>query len=111
MSKAVAGNRPTRPDDGRAERKSRWTITKIFAPLAGVEDIEQTITARTESEAQRYFKAAHKGTAADIFEISLIRENTTATKQQQRDTLEAIKKMVAELGPQSYLATWIGLTP
>lgn len=54
---------------------------------------------------------AHKGTAADIFEISLIRENTTATKQQQRDTLEAIKKMVAELGPQSYLATWIGSTP
>ncbi len=83
----------------------------IFATLAGREDIEQIITARTDIEAQRYFKAAHKGTAADIFEISLIRENTTATKQQQRDTLEAIKKMVAELGPQSYLATWIGLTP
>ncbi|WP_161474821.1 hypothetical protein [Acutalibacter sp. 1XD8-36] len=78
---------------------------KIFATLTGGEDIEQTITARTESEAQRYFKAAHKGTAADIFEITLIRENTTATKQQQRDTLEAIKKMVEELGPQSYLAT------
>lgn len=78
---------------------------KIFATLTGGEDIEQTITARTESEAQRYFKAAHKGQAADIFEITLIRENTTATKQQQRDTLEAIKKMVAELGPQSYLAT------
>lgn len=78
---------------------------KIFATLTGGEDIEQTITARTEIEAQRYFKAAHKGQAADIFEITLIRENTTATKEQQMDALEAIKKMVEELGPQSYLAT------
>ena len=28
-----------------------------------------------------------------------------ATKEQERDTLEAIRKMVEELGPQSYLAT------
>ena len=37
--------------------------------------------------------------------IELHRENTSATKQQERDTLAVIRKMVEELGPQSYLAT------
>ena len=40
-----------------------------------------------------------------IQSMELIRADAIATKQQERDTLEAIRKMVAELGPQSYLAT------
>lgn len=31
--------------------------------------------------------------------------NATATKQQERDALEKIRKIVAELGPDSYIAT------
>ena len=66
------------------------------------------ITERTEDGARRAFKAGYRkiGVAApDIFDIEIVRENTTATKEQERETLEKIKQMVAELGPQSYLAT------
>ena len=66
------------------------------------------ITERTEAAAQKTFKARYKenGTPApDIFDIELIREDAPATKQQERNALAAIKKMVEELGPQSYLAT------
>lgn len=66
------------------------------------------ITERRESTARSAFKASFRGTgrpAPDIIEVELIREGTLATKQQERETLAAIKKMVEELGPQSYLAT------
>ena len=66
------------------------------------------ITERTEDGARRAFKAGYRkmGAAApDIFGIEIVRENTTATKEQEREALEKIKRMVAELGPQSYLAT------
>lgn len=66
------------------------------------------ITERTEDGARRAFKAGYRkiGVAApDIFDIEIVRENTTATKEQEREALEKIKRMVAELGPQSYLAT------
>ena len=65
----------------------------------------QTITERTETAAKKFFLSSHKGIRLDITSIELYRENTSATKQQERDTLETIKKMVEELGPQSYLAT------
>lgn len=63
------------------------------------------ITERSESSARKAFNANHKGMGFTIQSVELHRENTCATKQQERDTLETIKKMVAELGPQSYLAT------
>ena len=75
-------------------------------PETDMEDI--IITERTEAAATKAFKARYKGTgltAPDIYGIELIRTDACATKQQERDTLEAIKKMVAELGPQSYLGT------
>lgn len=68
-------------------------------------DLDTTVTERTEAAARKYFNAMNKGLGFTVSDIQLIRENTCATKQQERDTLEAIKKMVAELGPQSYLAT------
>ncbi len=78
---------------------------RITAYTANREEMESIITERTERAARDSFKKAHEGQTYDIFNVELIRENTCATKQQERDTLEAIKKMVEELGPQSYLAT------
>ena len=62
---------------------------------------------RTEAAARRAFLKNRKemGSAAEVSDIELIRDDACATKAQERETLEAIKKMVAELGPQSYLAT------
>ena len=41
----------------------------------------------------------------EIVSSELVRDDAIATKEQERETLEKIKAMVAELGPQSYLAT------
>ena len=62
-----------------------------------------TIIERSEATARRAFKTNHKG--AEISDIELIDSDVSATKDQERETLEKIKAMVAELGPQSYLAT------
>lgn len=70
----------------------------------GSNDIDTTtITERSEAAARKAFKVFSK--AGIITAVELVRENTCATKEQERDTLEAIRKMVEELGPQSYLAT------
>ena len=65
----------------------------------------QLVTERTEAAAKKFFLSMNKGIKLDITSIELYRENAIATKQQERDTLAAIMKMVEELGPQSYLAT------
>ena len=65
----------------------------------------QLVTERTEAAAKKFFLSTRKGIKLDITSIELYRENAIATKQQERDALAAIKKMVEELGPQSYLAT------
>jgi len=63
------------------------------------------VTERTESAARKSFNASHKGMGFTVQSVDIHRENTCATKQQERDTLAAIRKMVEELGPQSYVAT------
>ena len=81
---------------------------KITYATPGTDMSYTLITERTEAAAQKTFKARYKENdtpAPDIFDIELIRENAPATKQQERNALAAIKKMVEELGPQSYLAT------
>ena len=65
----------------------------------------QIVTERTEADAKKFFLSMNKSIKLDITSIELYRENAIATKQQERDTLAAIRKMVEELGPQSYLAT------
>lgn len=65
----------------------------------------QLVVERTEAAAKKFFLSMNKGIKLDITSIELYRENAIATKQQERDTLAAIRKMVEELGPQSYLAT------
>lgn len=74
--------------------------------LSGADDTAY-VTARSETEATRSFKAAHKGDKAygDIWSVELHRENVPATKQQEREALETIKKLLADLGPDSYLGT------
>lgn len=62
-----------------------------------------TIIERSEAAARKAFKANHKG--AEISDVELIDVNALATKTQERETLEKIREMIAELGPQSYLAT------
>lgn len=65
------------------------------------------ITERSESAATKALKARFKAAgekAPDVIGAELHAENTTATKAQEREVLEAIKKMVEELGPQSYVA-------
>ena len=65
---------------------------------------QAVVTAIDEKDARRTFKEASE-TGAVITAIDLIRENVLATKAQERKALEKIKKIVEELGPQSYLAT------
>ena len=69
------------------------------------DSFDSIITERTEAAARKFFTSMNKGLGFTVASIELHRENTCATKQQERDTLAAIKKMVEELGPQSYLAT------
>lgn len=76
-----------------------------YTTEAGDSFTSSPITERTEAAARKYFNAMNKGLGFTVSKIELVRENTCATKQQERDTLEAIKKMVSELGPKSYLAT------
>lgn len=40
-----------------------------------------------------------------ITDVELVATDVNATKAQERETLEKIKAMVEELGPQSYLKT------
>lgn len=63
------------------------------------------ITERSENAAKKAFGVRYKGKRHSIQHIELNREGVNATKEQERDTLEAIRKMVEELGSQSYLAT------
>lgn len=67
-------------------------------------ETEQTyITERTEAAARKFFKKVSDG--REIVDVELYETDAQATKAQERETLEKIKAMVAELGPQSYLAT------
>lgn len=61
------------------------------------------ITERTEKAAQKRLKSTYKD--AEITDTELTSTDAPATKEQERETLEQIKAMIAELGQQSYLAT------
>ena len=71
--------------------------------VVGEGETEQTyITERTEAAARKFFKKASDG--REIVDVELYDTEASATKDQERETLEKIKAMIAELGPQSYLA-------
>lgn len=73
----------------------------IYSTVEG--NAQETVTERSEVAARKFFKARHKD--AEISDIELVNVDVNATKEQERETMEKIKAMVAELGPQSYLAT------
>ena len=75
---------------------------KVTYILNGEEHYDH-ITERTEKVAQKRLKGIYKD--AEITDTELTSTDVSATKEQERETLEQIKAMVAELGPQSYLAT------
>ncbi len=75
---------------------------KVTYILNGEEHYDH-ITERTEKAAQKRVKGTYKD--AEITDTELVSDDVNATKEQERETLEKIKAMVAELGPQSYLKT------
>jgi len=75
---------------------------KVTYLLNGEEHYDH-ITERTEKAAQKRLKGIYKD--AEITDTELTSTDVNATKEQERETLEKIKAMVAELGPQSYLKT------
>lgn len=64
-------------------------------------------TAATERQARKDFNDCYRHSTATIISIELVSTDAPATKQQERDTLEKIRKMVEQLGPGSYLAAEI----
>lgn len=75
---------------------------KITYILDG-EEHRANITERTEKAARKRLQGVCK--SAEITDTELIDTDAPATKEQERETLEKIKAMVAELGPDSYLKT------
>lgn len=62
------------------------------------------ITERTEATARKALLKRF-GKDIEITDSELHDTDVNATKEQERETMEKIKAMVAELGPQSYLKT------
>jgi len=67
------------------------------------EEHRSNITERTEKAARKRLQGVYK--AAEITDVELTDTDAPATKEQERETLEKIKAMVAELGSGSYLET------
>ena len=68
-------------------------------------DLTRVITERSEKAARAAFSRMNKETPHEITGAELVKENTNATKQQERDALAKIRAMVEELGPDSYVRT------
>ena len=62
------------------------------------------IVERTEAAARKTL-IKRFGKEIEIDDTELVSTDANATKEQERETLEKIKAMVEELGPQSYLKT------
>ena len=80
------------------------TYKIIFTRENGTQDTDH-FTAATERQARKDFIECYRHSSATIISIELASTDAPATKQQERDTLEKIRKMVEQLGPDSYLAT------
>lgn len=62
-------------------------------------------TAPTEQRARKDFNDCYRHGTGTIISVELIRTDAPATKQQEREALDKIRKIVEQLGPDSYLAT------
>ena len=80
------------------------TYKIIFTRENGTQGTDH-FTAINERQARKDFGECYRHGTATIISIELASTTAPATKQQERDTLEKIRKMVEQLGPDSYLAT------
>lgn len=81
------------------------TYTSDPAMTGGDGTFTQTITDRTEAAAKKFFRESAKELGRKFQSIELVRTDAPATKRNERETLEVIRQLVADLGPDSYLAT------
>ncbi len=80
------------------------TFTSTEEPLTD-SIFTQHVVDRTEAAAKKFFNSTAKECCRKFQSIELLRTDAPATKRNERDTLEVIRQMVADLGPDSYLAT------
>lgn len=80
------------------------TYKIIFTRENGTQGTDH-FTAVNECQARKDFSECYRHGTDTIISIELVSTNAPATKQQERDTLEKIRKMVEQLGPGSHLAT------
>jgi len=75
---------------------------------AGESEGYRIITDRTEAAAKKFFRETAKELdlgRITIESVELLNTNALASKRNERETLEIIRQLVADLGEQSYLAT------
>lgn len=75
---------------------------------AGESEGYRIITDRTEAAAKKFFREEAKSLdlgRITIESVELLNTNALASKRNERETLEIIRQLVADLGEQSYLAT------
>lgn len=80
------------------------TYKIIFTRENGTQGTDH-FTAINERQARKDFGECYRHSTATIISIELIRSDVPATKQQEREALDKIRKLVEQLGPDSYLAT------
>lgn len=80
------------------------TYKIIFTRENGTQGTDH-FTAINERQARKDFGECYRHGTATIISIELVSTDAPATKQQERDALEKIRKIVEQLGPDSYLAT------
>ena len=78
---------------------------KITATRSDGTEVSDRFTEATEGAARKAFKECYRHDTYTINSIELVAENAPASKQQERDALEKIRKIVDTLGLDSYLAT------
>lgn len=62
-------------------------------------------TAATEAQARKDFREVYRHGNGHITSVELISTDTPATKEQERKALEKIRKIILELGENSYIGT------
>lgn len=80
------------------------TYKIIFTRENGTQGTDH-FTAPTEQRARKDFNECYRHGTGTIISVELIRTDAPATKQQEREALDKIRKLVEQLGPDSYLAT------
>lgn len=80
------------------------TYKIIFTRENGTQGTDH-FTAANERQARKDFGECYRHSTATIISIELASTNAPATKQQEREALDKIRKIVEQLGPDSYLAT------